>query len=455
MKKKIISLILCSLCCWSQAQKINMNFPHFAGKTYDFVIFQGDKQQTILQGTIPANGKFALQIPKEYAPYTGMSRWLITNSKDGGGLDMLIPGRDFSVSCQEALPTEKNIIYKGNAQNKELNDLYKEQQGIFARHDAMLQATRSYPKTDKSFPVFLQEYDAQKRSYKSFQASLGKDPDYAKELIRIINTTQGIGTEIFDNEAQKAANIAGYIATQMDPEVLYTSGYWANVISAWVSIHTQVLQDPYRFVEDFSKISSRMTDKKMYTDFVGRTTYYLNEQGKDQYISGIAPWVLVSGKISHYEGTLAVYLKGAVGRQAPDLVFTRHIGKLEEHNHETTTLKSSELAGNDYQKTLLVFYESGCGPCENLLQQLPGNYELLKKQGTRIVSISADKDEAAYKSKQEGFPWKKDAFCDYEGIKGINFVNYAVSGTPTMFLLDKTGKIVLRTASLQEVLDHR
>ncbi|RLJ22928.1 hypothetical protein CLU97_4741 [Chryseobacterium sp. 7] len=379
MKKKIISLILCSLCCWSQAQKINMNFPYFAGKTYDFVIFQGDKQQTILQGTIPANGKFALQIPKEYAPYTGMSRWLITNSKDGGGLDMLIPGRDFSVSCQEALPTEKNIIYKGNAQNKELNDLYKEQHGILARHDAMLQATRSYPKTDKSFPVFLQEYDVQKRSYKSFQASLGKDPDYAKELIRIINTTQGIGTEIFDNEAQKAANIAGYIATQMDPEVLYTSGYWANVISAWVSIHTQVLQDPYRFVEDFSRITQKLDNNKQYTDFVERTTYYLTQQGKDQYIGAIAPWVLSSGKMTNFDGPLAVYKKGAIGTKAPDLIFTHHIGKSEDHNHDVQTISSADMATKGYSKTLLVFYESGCGPCENLLGQLPGNYEYLKK----------------------------------------------------------------------------
>lgn len=144
-----------------------------------------------------------------------------------------------------------------------------------------------------------------------------------------------------------------------------------------------------------------------------------------------------------------------MGSQAPDLVFTKHIGNPKDYNHETTTLKSSELAGNDYQKALLIFYESGCGQCENLLQQLPGNYEFLKKRGIRVISISADKDEVLFKSKSENFPWKKDAFCDYEGIKGSNFINYAVSGTPTMFLLDKTGKIILRTASFQEVLDNK
>lgn len=455
MKKKIISLILCSLCCWSQAQKIDMYFPHFAGKTYDFVIFQGDKQTSLLQGTIPENGKFSLTIPKEYAPYTGMSRWLITNSKDGGGLDMLIPGKDFSLSCQEAQPTEKNIIYKGNAQNQELNDLYKKQQAIFARHDAMLQATRAFPKTDKNYPVFQQEYELQKNQYKDFQAAFSKKPDYACRLIRIINASRGIGTEILDNEAQKADNIARFMVNDMDVRVLYTSGYWTSMISSWVSIHTQVLQDQYRFVEDFSRISTRITDKKQYTDFVGRTTYYLNEQGKDQYIAGIAPWVRSSGKITAYEGSLAVYLKGAVGSQAPDLVFTRHTGDPADHNHDMLRMNTSELAEEGADKALLIFYESGCGPCENLLQQLPGNYELLKKRGIRIISISADHDEAIFTSKAQNFPWKKDAYCDYEGIKGINFLNYAISGTPTMVLLDKSGKIILRTASLQEVLEYK
>ena len=75
---KIISFILFTICCGSYAQKIDMYFPHFGGKTYDFMIFQGDKHQTLVQGTIPEDGKFTLSIPKEYAPYTGMSRWLHT-----------------------------------------------------------------------------------------------------------------------------------------------------------------------------------------------------------------------------------------------------------------------------------------------------------------------------------------------------------------------------------------
>lgn len=84
-----------------RSQKIEMNFPKFAGKSYDFIIFQGDRQEKVCQGIIPDNGQFTLSVPEAYGDYTGMSRWLITGTKEGGGLDMFVPGHNFSVSCME------------------------------------------------------------------------------------------------------------------------------------------------------------------------------------------------------------------------------------------------------------------------------------------------------------------------------------------------------------------
>ena len=133
-----------------KAQNINMYFPHFAGKTYDFIIFQGGQQRIVYQGTIPEDGKFTLSIPEENKPYKGMSRWLITGTKEGGGLDMFIPGRDFSVSCNEATPNNSNIIYANNDYNKELNNLHKKQESILSRYEVMNQALRVFSDKDKT-----------------------------------------------------------------------------------------------------------------------------------------------------------------------------------------------------------------------------------------------------------------------------------------------------------------
>ncbi len=46
-KTSIITLVLILLSISIKSQNINMSFPYFAGKTYDFIIFQGGQQQTV------------------------------------------------------------------------------------------------------------------------------------------------------------------------------------------------------------------------------------------------------------------------------------------------------------------------------------------------------------------------------------------------------------------------
>lgn len=451
MKHIILILLLLCLYMKAPAQTIQMDFPHFAGKTYDFIIFQGDKQETVAQGTIPEGGKFTLKIPEKYVPYIGMSRWLITGTAEGGGLDMVIPGKDFSVECKEAQPTEENIIYKGNDEVGFLNTQYKEEQKIFAKADAMNMAIKSFANTDKNYKIFEQEYQEQAKTYDNFQARLKKDTSYAAQFLNIVNFTQGIGTQLLDTEEKKAKNIGSYIANELNFETLYTSGHWTTIIAGWVDIHTQVLKDKQTFASDFTKIEKK-TDAKLFTDFAGRVAYFLTQKGADDYISAIAPTVNGSKKILAFEGSMNVYKNALIGSQAPDILLLEHIGDVNDHNHQTNVLESKNFASGDYKKTLLIFYESGCGPCENLLQQLPGNYESLKKKGVRIIAISADTDEQVFKSKANNFPWK-DTYCDYEGKAGINFQNYGVVGTPTIFLIDKSGKIEAKMAGLDEVLD--
>ena len=75
-------------------------------------LLSSEMNKKVYSGAIPANGKFTLNIPKEYSTYNGMSRWLITGTAEGGGLDMYIPGKDFSVGCTEDKPSEKYYLYE-------------------------------------------------------------------------------------------------------------------------------------------------------------------------------------------------------------------------------------------------------------------------------------------------------------------------------------------------------
>lgn len=433
------------------AQNIKMHWPKFGGKTYDFILFQGDKQITA-KDTIPKDGNFILSVPKEYAPYTGMCRWLITGTQEGGGLEISVPGKDFSVSCEKAIPTEQDVLYKGHDAADEINRLYREEQKIIEKHNAMLQALQFYDSKSPLYKTFEQERQKQAVLFDGFMKKLQANPHYAARYIPIVNMTKGIGPKLVKTPKENARNIARYFAEDVDFNAFYTSGHWSGIIAGWVQIHSNIIRDDKIFLAQFKTLTNRISSPKIYTDLTGKITYFLKQYGQDSKIDLIAPVVVNSGKITEYLGTMEVYKKAIVGMQAPDLIITQHIGNIEDHNHSSTVLKSNELAQGDYTNTLLIFYQSGCGPCQDLMQQLPGKYTTLEKKGIRIISISADSGEQVFKSSSSDYPWK-DKYCDFAGLDGVNFKNYGVKGTPTLILLDKQGKIVKTMATLEELMN--
>ncbi|HCD9236758.1 TPA: alkyl hydroperoxide reductase [Elizabethkingia anophelis] len=286
-----------------------MNFPTFSGKTYDFIIFQGSEQITIKQDTIPAGGKFILAIPKEYAPYTGMSRWLITGTKEGGGLDMYIPGKNFSVICTADIPNNKNIIYNNNIEIQRLNELYQQQEKILQRYNIMRQAIKTFSSAEQNYPVFQQEYKKQINFYNTFQNQLKLSADYISQFIQSVNITMGISSCLSEQELERATCINQYITDNMNWNYLYTSGYWTSIINIWLQIQVNLLDDIHRFKSDFIKISSKIESTALYADFASKVAFYLNQQEKTEYIKTITPVVTSSGKINKYKESLLYYSK--------------------------------------------------------------------------------------------------------------------------------------------------
>lgn len=63
-------------------------------------------------------------------------------------------------------------------------------------------------------------------------------------------------------------------------------------------------------------------------------------------------------------------------------------------------------------------------------------------------------DATVFKNTSVEQPWT-DKYCDLEGTNGVNFINYAVIGTPTMYILDSKEMIKTRVARVQELLDWK
>ncbi|MDL2214710.1 peroxiredoxin family protein [Dysgonomonas sp. OttesenSCG-928-M03] len=58
-----------------------------------------------------------------------------------------------------------------------------------------------------------------------------------------------------------------------------------------------------------------------------------------------------------------------------------------------------------YRNAIIIFFDLGCGVCTTQIEQLHYNYKELTKKGYRIISVSADQEEAVYQQYAKNFLW--------------------------------------------------
>ena len=271
------------------AQTITLEFPYFAGQTYEFTIFQGDKRIKLKEDTIAKGGKVQLTIPESYKGYKGMAQWYLTNSATGGGLDLVINNEDFSVTCLDSIPTAESIVYKKTQENIFDKANYQKQQQLFQKHDAMLATKRAYEPKSNFYKLSEKEYAKIVRQYDAYCNDLKKSPLFAAKFRQIVNLTMGIGTIITLDEKEKAININTFITNELDFSVLYTSNHWGGIINSWTEIQIKVLKDDAKMLADATTILNRIKSDAVYTDFVINLTKELTKAGKDEVLFALIP----------------------------------------------------------------------------------------------------------------------------------------------------------------------
>ncbi|TKC08601.1 TlpA family protein disulfide reductase [Pedobacter frigoris] len=89
---------------------------------------------------------------------------------------------------------------------------------------------------------------------------------------------------------------------------------------------------------------------------------------------------------------------------------------------------------------LVDFWASWCGPCRKSIPEIKALYGKYKDKGFEVLSISVDTDVAAWKKAmhEEAMPWSQVLSPD----KNKTMADFMISGIPTLYLVDREGKIV-------------
>ena len=115
--------------------------------------------------------------------------------------------------------------------------------------------------------------------------------------------------------------------------------------------------------------------------------------------------------------------------------------------------KNIDLASFRGNYVLIDFWASWCGPCRAALPKVKKQYELYKDKGLEVFSVSIDHDEKAWRKamQEEDMPWPQVLSPDIDKT----LTAYMFSGIPTLYLLDREGKIVDKYTGYSEELEEK
>jgi peroxiredoxin len=248
-------------------------------------------------------------------------------------------------------------------------------------------------------------------------------------------------------ESDETKTIAKNYFTQIDFEALYGSSMWFSIINSCMEVYTKESLYYGAFGADVANNLKRIENQQVYEDLIDAAISVTEKFSWTKDQEAIVDFIIKDNRIKNPTGKLEKIIQSyqlTIGKKSPNLTLTNTVG-----NNTTTVLKTDALKS---KYTLLVFYQSDCGHCETAIAGLKSNYKDLVAKGFKIISFAGDVDQEVFATTAASFPWAAK-YRDVEGMNGVNFKNYAVIGTPTMFLLDDKGIIVQKPATVEELLE--
>lgn len=139
---------------------------------------------------------------------------------------------------------------------------------------------------------------------------------------------------------------------------------------------------------------------------------------------------------------LEVYRQMKTGNVAPDIRFG-------EASYVPEHIKAKSLYEMDSDYTLVVFAAGWCSHCQREVPKLAELYKDWKAKGVEILLVSLDENQKDFVSFAAPFPFISTT--EYQKWEGQAVRDYQVYATPTMLLLDKDKKILLRPNSAEHM----
>ena len=433
------------------AQKISGKLSLLNNQSIRLEGFNGLKTSLISSTTIDERGNFKLSYSK--ADY-GVGYLISTDNKP---LFVILSGEDIEIDGEALSYPESMKIIKGK-ENQWFEKYAKEHPRREQALSAWIYLEKIYT-LDSLFAIHQTPNSAiqqEKRRIKvedsTFLASLPKD-SYISWFLPTRKLVSSVSTIAQYRPEEIPSTIAAFRAMDYTDPRLYKSGLFKDAIEShfWLLENSGKSLDSV-FIEMKFSIDAMfillVKDEKKLNEVTDYLFDLLERHSLFQASEYLALKVLneVSCTINNdLSKQLETYRAMKKGNTAPDMVFNGDI-YTTGYNSTSFPKKLSDIKSN---YTVVVFGASWCPKCTEEVPEIAKLYPKWKENNVEVVFVSLDEEKEAFKRFASGFPFI--SVCDYQKWKSPIADAYYVFATPTMYLLDKNRKILLRPNSVKQM----
>lgn len=411
----------------SESSRITFEFNQYPDKPVIVLLKKGISTDTIYTGTLDKNGKTSFTVPPQYTNHTGMA----TVKVEEASLDFIVNGKeeDLTIRSNDKYIYGNNTSFGNSPENESLQRWFMGQMNRLQKIAYLSGMEPLYNEKDKFARALKEEKGKLEKEQQAFEQEMKESPLYASKFIQLYNFLHTEVETLDFADSTRLASVRTYVCDSLDINNLYTSGIWFQTLNGLLALYDENTPFHKDFITDMSTLLRKTATDEIYTTLADNLISICESMGWGNLEQELAYTIINDGRIREPKGKIQMLMtlfKLAKGSKAPAL-----------------------SSGNNPLNTILVFYESGCGSCEDEMQSLKANYPVIKDKGYEVVSISADVDENIFKNTSHSFPWG-NKLCDLKGFTGDDFQNYGIMGTPTFFVIDKNGEVKGRYARLQD-----
>ena len=433
----------------SNAQTISGKLTFLANQEIALEGFNGLQTYAIATTKIDANGNFKLAYANTDL---GMGYLKSTDNKP---LLVVLSGEEIELLGESLSNTQTIKITKGKQ-----NQWFEQYAQQHPRREQALSAWDYLEKIYTSDSLFTVQAKPRKAILKEKQRIQKQDQlflqslppnSYVSWFLPVRKLVSSVSTIAQYRTKEIPATIAAFRALDYTDKRLYKSGLFKEAIEShfWLLENCGKPLDSV-FVEMQFSIDAMLIPLKKDEQKLNEVTDYLFDVLEKRSLFKASEYLAlkvlneVSCTInSDLARQLETYRAMKVGNTAPDIVFpTTRVNP----TNDFTIHKLSDLTSN---YTLVVFGASWCPKCKEEMPAIAKLYSTWKAQGVEVLLVSLDEDQKAFYEFTINYPFI--SISDLKKWDGTIAKDYYVFGTPTMYLLDKNRKIILRPNSVKQM----